>query len=103
MLAAKAGVGPRRMDDIVGNTAARSGLIAFKARYVFRRDFSTPFSVKWMAKDIRLALKIAEECQAPVPVTAVIGQKHQAAVARGFCEDDFSSVIRALEKIAGSK
>jgi 3-hydroxyisobutyrate dehydrogenase-like beta-hydroxyacid dehydrogenase len=56
-----------------------------------------------MGKEIRLAREMAEECQAPVPITAVIGQEHQAAVARGFRVDDFSSVIRALEEIAGSR
>jgi 3-hydroxyisobutyrate dehydrogenase-like beta-hydroxyacid dehydrogenase len=103
VLAAKACVDPQRMVDIIGNTVARQELIAFKACYVLRRDFSTHFAVKWMGKDIRLAREMAEACQAPVPITAVIGQEHQATVARGFRVDDFSSVIRALEEIAGSR
>jgi 3-hydroxyisobutyrate dehydrogenase-like beta-hydroxyacid dehydrogenase len=52
VLSTKAGVDPALMLDILDNSAAKSGLIAFKAPYVFRRDFSTNFSVKWMHKDI---------------------------------------------------
>jgi 3-hydroxyisobutyrate dehydrogenase/2-hydroxy-3-oxopropionate reductase len=101
VLATKAGIDPELMLDVLNNTAARSGLIAFKAPYVLKRDFSTHFSVKWMHKDLRLALELADECQVPVPITAVTGQIYQAALARGFGEDDFSSIIRVLEEIAG--
>jgi 3-hydroxyisobutyrate dehydrogenase-like beta-hydroxyacid dehydrogenase len=101
VLAVKAGVDPQLMLDVLNNTAARSGLIAFKAPYIFRRDFATHFSVKWMHKDLRLALELADECHVPVPITAVTSQLYQAALARGFGEDDFSSVIRVLEEIAG--
>ena len=52
VLATKAGVDPKLMLDILDNSAAKCGLIAFKAPYVFRRDFQPNFSVKWMHKDI---------------------------------------------------
>lgn len=101
MLGAKAGIDPELMLDILNNTAARSGLIAFKAPFVLRGDFSTHFSVKWMHKDVSLALQLAEELQVPVPITSVTGQMFQAALARGYGEDDFSSSIKVLEEIAG--
>ncbi|MCP5112385.1 MAG: NAD(P)-dependent oxidoreductase [bacterium] len=101
VLATKAGVDPQLMLDILNNTAAKSGLIAFKAPYVFRRDFSTHFSVKWMHKDIGLALELAEEFQVPVPITSVTRQIFQAAVAQGYGDEDFSSSIKVLEGIAG--
>ena len=101
VLSTKAGVDPRLMLEILNNTAAKSGLIAFKAPFVFRRDFSTHFSVKWMHKDISLALQLAEELQVPVPITSLTGQMFQAAIARGYGEDDFSSSIKVLEEIAG--
>lgn len=81
VLGAKAGIDPELMLDILNNTAARSGLIAFKAPFVLRGDFSTHFSVKWMQKDVSLALQLAEELQVPVPITSVTGQMFQAALA----------------------
>ncbi len=101
VLSTKAGVDPELMLDILNNTAARSGLIAFKAPYIFRRDFSTHFSVKWMHKDIGLALDLAEELQVPVPLTSLTGQVFQAAMAQGYGDEDFSSVIKVLENLAG--
>ncbi|MCP5120000.1 MAG: NAD(P)-dependent oxidoreductase, partial [bacterium] len=70
--------------------AARSGLIAFKAPYGFRRDFSTHCPVKWMNKDVGLALQLAEELQVPVPITSLTKQIFQAAVAKGYGDEDFS-------------
>lgn len=101
VLSTKAGVDPELMLHILNNTAARSGLIAFKAPYMFRRDFSTHFSVKWMHKDIGLALDLAEELQVPVPLTSLTGQVFQAAMAQGYGDEDFSSVIKILENLAG--
>ncbi len=101
VLSTKAGIDPELMLEILNNTAARSGLIAFKAPYMFRRDFSTHFSVKWMHKDIGLALELAEALQVPVPLTSLTGQMFQAAVAQGYGDEDFSSVIKVLEGLAG--
>ena len=52
---------PNLMLDILDNSAAKSGLISFKAPFVFRRDFTANFSVKWMHKDIGLMLESGKE------------------------------------------
>ncbi len=57
VLSTKGGIDPELMLDILNNSAAKSGLIAYKAPFVFRRDFTTAFSTKWMHKDISLALE----------------------------------------------
>ena len=57
VLATRAGVDPELMIEILNNSAARSGMISFKAPYVLRRDFSTNFSTRWMHKDIGLMLE----------------------------------------------
>jgi len=101
VLAVKAGVDPNLLLEVLNNTAARSALIAFKAPYVFRRDFSTHFSVKWMHKDLGLALELARAVQVPLPGTALTHQMFQAAISRGYGEEDFSSTIKVLEEIAG--
>jgi len=101
VLAAKAGVDPELMLDILNHSAARSGLIAFKAPYVFRRDFSTNFSTRWMHKDIGLMLESAEELKVPLPLTAVTQQMFRAAIAQGYADDDMCSTIKVLEGIAG--
>jgi 3-hydroxyisobutyrate dehydrogenase-like beta-hydroxyacid dehydrogenase len=45
VLSTNAGMDPRLMLDILDNSAAKSGLINYKAPFIFRRDFETNFSV----------------------------------------------------------
>ncbi len=101
VLAAKAGVEPELLLDILNNSAAKSGLIAFKAPFVFRRDFATNFSVKWMHKDIGLMLESAKELDVPLPLTSLTQQMFRAAIARGYGDDDICSTIKVLEEIVG--
>src|ERR1700721_1936769 len=72
VLSTKAGVDPELMLDILNNSAARSGLIAAKAPAVFKRDFGANFSVKWLSKDLRLAIDLPSELGVPIPLTPVV-------------------------------
>ncbi|MBI2687831.1 MAG: NAD(P)-dependent oxidoreductase [Acidobacteria bacterium] len=101
VLSTKAGVDPELMLDILDNSAAKSGLIAFKAPYVFRRDFSTNFSVKWMHKDIGLMLDSARDVGVPLPLTSLTHQMFQAAIATGHGDEDICSTIKVLEGMTG--
>ncbi|HEY3940016.1 MAG TPA: NAD(P)-dependent oxidoreductase [Bryobacteraceae bacterium] len=101
VLSTKAGVDPELMLDILNNSAARSGLISAKAPAVFRRDFSTNFSVKWLEKDMALMLEFSRELAVPLPLTALSKELLTMAVAKGYGEDDMCGSIRVLEEIAG--
>lgn len=101
VLAVKGGVAPDLMLEILDNSAAKSGLIAFKAPFVLSRDFSTYFSTKWLHKDIGLALESAEEMDVPLPLTALTQQMLRAAIAKGWGDEDFASSIQVLEEWAG--
>ncbi len=101
VLSTKAGVNPELMLDILNNSAARSGLIAFKAPYVFDRNFETNFSVRWMHKDVGLALESGKDLGVPLPLTGVTQQMFQAAISSGYGDEDFCSSIKVLEALAG--
>jgi 3-hydroxyisobutyrate dehydrogenase-like beta-hydroxyacid dehydrogenase len=101
VLSTKAGIAPELMLDILSNSAAKSGLIEYKAPFVLRRDFSTNFSTKWMHKDIGLMLDSAAELNVPLPLTAVTRQMFQMAISSGYGDDDMCSTIQVLEKISG--
>jgi 3-hydroxyisobutyrate dehydrogenase/2-hydroxy-3-oxopropionate reductase len=101
VLSTKAGVDPELMLDILNNSAARSGLIAFKAPYVFKRDFTPNFSTRWMHKDVGLVLETGEEMNVPLPLTALTQQQFRTAIARGLADLDFCSTIQILEELAG--
>ena len=101
VLATKGGVDPKLMLEILSNSAAKSGLIEFKAPYVLNRDFSPQFSVKWMDKDIGLMLESGHELKVPLPLTGLTRQMFQAAIAQGHGEEDICSTIKVLESISG--
>jgi 3-hydroxyisobutyrate dehydrogenase-like beta-hydroxyacid dehydrogenase len=101
VLSTKAGVDPELMLDILNNSAARSGLISAKAPAVFRRDFSTNFSVRWLEKDLGLSLELAGELGVPMPVTALSQQMLRTAIAKGYGDEDICGSIRVLEETAG--
>jgi 3-hydroxyisobutyrate dehydrogenase/2-hydroxy-3-oxopropionate reductase len=101
VLSTKAGIQPKLMLDILANSAAKSGLIDYKAPFIFRRDFTTNFSVKWMHKDIGLMLDSAEELSVPLPLTSLTRQLFQAAIATGHGDEDICSTIKVLETITG--
>jgi 3-hydroxyisobutyrate dehydrogenase/2-hydroxy-3-oxopropionate reductase len=101
VLSTKAGVDPELMLDILENSAARSGLVSFKAPFVFRRDFSTNFSVRWMHKDIGLMLESADDLDVPLPLTGLTQQLFRAAIAEGCADEDICSTIKVLERMTG--
>jgi 3-hydroxyisobutyrate dehydrogenase-like beta-hydroxyacid dehydrogenase len=100
VLAAKGGIAPKLMLEILDNSAAKSGLISFKAPFVLARNFETNFSTKWLHKDVGLALESGESLDVPLPVTALTQQMLRAAIAKGWGDDDFCSAIRVLEEWA---
>jgi len=101
VLAAKGGVDPQLMFEVLDASAAKSGLISYKTPFVFRRDFQANFATKWMHKDIGLMLEAGKELGVPLPVTGLTHQIFQIAISSGFGDDDFCSTIKVLEKMAG--
>lgn len=101
VLSTKAGIDPDLMLKILDNSAAKSGLISFKAPYVLDRNFVTNFSTKWMHKDISLMLESGNELDVPLPLTGLTQQLFRAAIAKGFGEEDMCSTIKVLEDFAG--
>ncbi len=103
VLATKAGVPPRLMYDIIQNSAARAGILEYKAPSIFRGSWATNFSLKWMYKDITLMLESGREMGVPLPGLSVVHELFGANITRGHGEDDYASVITLLEDWAGVK
>jgi 3-hydroxyisobutyrate dehydrogenase-like beta-hydroxyacid dehydrogenase len=101
VLAVKGGVDPKLMLEILDNSAAKSGLISYKAPFVLRRDFQANFAVKWMDKDIGLMLETAKELGVPLLLTGLTRQLFQTAIAAGHADEDICSTIKVLEDLTG--
>lgn len=100
VLAAKGGVNPQTMLDILNDSGAKCGVVTGKGAKVLHRDFATHFSTKWMLKDITLALESAKKLSVSMPMTAVTQQMFQATMAVGEADSDFAATIKATEALA---
>ncbi len=103
VLAAKAGVEPQTMFEIIQSSLARSSLTDFKAPFIFKGDFTPYFPLKLMHKDLELAMEAAYALNVPMPTAAVAKEVYSAAKAQGKAELDYAAVITFLEELAGVK
>jgi 3-hydroxyisobutyrate dehydrogenase-like beta-hydroxyacid dehydrogenase len=101
VLATKAGVDPELMFQILDNSAAKAGLISYKAPFIFARNFQTNFPMKWMHKDMTLMLESGRELNVPLPATAVVHELLGASIAKGHGDEDYCAAITLLEEWAG--
>jgi 3-hydroxyisobutyrate dehydrogenase-like beta-hydroxyacid dehydrogenase len=101
VLAAKAGVKPETMFEIVQSSMARATLTDFKAPFIFKGDFTPYFPLKWMHKDVTLAMEAAFAQGVTMPTAAAVKEVYGAARAQGKGDLDYVAVITFLESLAG--
>lgn len=101
VLAAKAGVQPRTMFEIIQSSMARASLTDFKAPFIFKGDFTPYFPLKLMHKDLELAMEAAYAQSVSMPAAAAVKEVYGAAKAMGKADKDYAAVVTFLEEIAG--
>ncbi len=101
VLAKKAGVNPKLMFEVLDASAAKAGLISFKAPAVFARKFEAAFPLKWMYKDIGLMLQSGQELNVPLPATGLVHEIFGASLAKGRGDEDICAAIKLFEEFAG--
>jgi 3-hydroxyisobutyrate dehydrogenase-like beta-hydroxyacid dehydrogenase len=94
--ARNAGVSDEQFFTVIKKNVSNSGLVALKEPKLRAGDFSPQFSVKHMLKDMRLASRTLG-CEEMPMLDTVRGCLHAAAQA-GHAEEDFSALIRLLER-----
>ncbi len=101
ILGEKAGVKGQVILDTIMNAAIASKYYEWKGGCMMDRDFTTNFSTKLMLKDLNLIMSAAYGLDLSLPVTASVKELFAAAKATGHAEEDFCSVVKVLESIAG--
>lgn len=88
-------------DDIyfkaLGRNVSHSGVADLKEAKLRQHDYAPQFSLKHMAKDLRLALETAAEYSIPLAHTVHLKDIYTQGMAAGWSEDDFICLIRLLE------
>jgi len=94
--AAKAGLDPGRVLDVISKGAAQSWQMENRGKTMLADKFDFGFAVDWMRKDLSICLAEARANGAALPVTAIVDQFYGGIQARGGGRWDTSSLIRLL-------
>ena len=102
VLGVKAGADVEAMAKIIGVSAGASWQLSnqFPLR-AFNGSFQPGFMTDLLHKDLGLALDLAAENTAAVPMTALSRQMYEMARAAGYGREDYTSILKVLEQIAG--
>ena len=89
-------------DDVYFNALARnashSGVSDLKEPKLRKHDYSPQFSLKHMAKDLRLALETAADLSVSLEQTGNLKKIYDRGIAAGWSEDDFIGLMRFLDR-----
>ena len=101
VLGVKAGLKPETIIETFMAGIIGSKFYEWKGGCVIGRDFTTHFSTKLMHKDLAMAMSAGYTHNVPMPVTAAVKELFSMAKNHGEAEEDFCSVIKVLEELAG--
>ncbi len=104
VLGVKAGAEVDVMAKIIGVSTGASWQLAnqFPLR-AFNGSFQPGFMTDLLYKDLGLALQLAGENQVATPLTALTRQFYEMARAAGYGRDDYTSVLKILERLADTE
>lgn len=97
-LARAAGISDEIYFGALEQNVSRSGVSELKAPKLRQRDYAPQFSLKHMAKDLRLALETAADLPVELEQTRHLLSVYQQGMEAGWQEDDFIGLIRRVEK-----
>jgi 2-hydroxy-3-oxopropionate reductase len=101
VLAAKSGLDPAKVVDVLAGGAARCWALEVRAPKVLRRELNPGFKAALQYKDLNIVSETARAEGVPLPVTALVRELYAAMVVAGNGGLDNSAVVTVLEKIAG--
>src|SRR5947207_1583824 len=104
VLGVKAGADVDTMAKVIGVSAGASWQLSnqFPLR-AFNGSFQPGFMTDLLHKDLGLALDLAAERQTPTIMTAITRQMYEMARAEGYGREDYTSLLKVLEQMAGVK
>jgi 3-hydroxyisobutyrate dehydrogenase len=103
LLAQATGVDLDALEQVVSAGSGASAQLDLKAAAMRAHDFTTLFKTAHMLKDVRLCLEEAQDAGVPFPAAAHARDLLSAAEGRGRGDDDYASLIEAVEGLAGRR
>ena len=100
----RAGLDPVAMNDVLNESTGASWLTRNHfAQRVFSRTFDDPFKLDLMAKDVGIAMGLAQEHGLPLPLSAVGQQLYRAAARAVGPGRSVSEMVRWIEQLTATE
>jgi 3-hydroxyisobutyrate dehydrogenase-like beta-hydroxyacid dehydrogenase len=103
LLARTTGVDLDAFEQVLGAGSGGSVQLQLKAAAMRGHDYTTLFKTDHMLKDVRLCLEEAQAAGTPFPAAAHARDLLLASAGRGFGEQDYASIVEAVEGFAGRR
>jgi len=98
MLCRRAGIPDHIYFNALARNASRSGVSDLKEPKLRGRDYSPQFSLKHMAKDLRLALETAADLSLQLEHTVNLKSIYDRGISAGWSDDDFTGLVRLMDE-----
>lgn len=96
-LAAGGGLDTAQFLEVLDSGAISNPMFRLKGPQIAaNKEFPTAFPLKHMQKDLRLALRLAEEIGQPLFATATVNELFKKALVDGLGDSDFAAVSRVI-------
>jgi 3-hydroxyisobutyrate dehydrogenase len=101
VLAMKAGLDVEQVVGALGGGAAQSWVLANRSGRMIANDYPLGFKVALHRKDLGIAIELAHELGAELPVTDLAAELETALIDAGHADDDMSALARSIRGRSG--
>lgn len=104
IMAAKLGLSPQRVVEVIGVSTGRSYSTELKVpKFILPGTFNSGFAMDLMYKDIDTVTRMAKEYKVPMFIANMVQQMYGYAMAQGGGKGDHTEIFRYLEGLAKRK
>jgi 3-hydroxyisobutyrate dehydrogenase/2-hydroxy-3-oxopropionate reductase len=96
-LGRKAGLDGRQILEVLDEGAMANPMFRGKGPMLLQEGYPVSFPLKYMQKDLRLALLLGDELKQPLPGGAIANETFKRACAAGLADDDFAAVFDVVK------
>ena len=100
VLAIKAGLDVEQVIGALGGGAAQSWVLANRSGRMLDNDYPPGFKLSLHRKDLGIALGLADQLGASLPLTALTAALESGLVAQGHGDEDMSALARAIRQLS---
>jgi 3-hydroxyisobutyrate dehydrogenase len=101
VLALKSGLDVERVVGALSGGAAQSWVLTNRSGRMLENDYPLGFKVALHRKDLGIALSMARELGASLPVSALCEAIEAGLIGQGHADDDMSAVARSIRALSG--